>query len=76
MVCNVRTIGASLTFSSYKRGYQSKIHFKKTKSCNGKALSLESTAVMVDAQESSETVMIIITIIKMILIMIIRITSM
>ena len=35
---------------------------------------MESTAVMVDAQESSETVMIII--IKMILIMIIRITSM
>ena len=51
---------------------------KKTKSSNGKALSLESTIVMVDAQESSETIMIIIVIIiiKMILIMIIRITSM
>ena len=38
---------------------------------------MESTVVMVDAQGSSETIMIIIIIIiKMILIMIIRITSM
>lgn len=37
---------------------------------------MESTVVMVDAQESSETVMIIIIIIKMRLITIIRITSM